>query len=114
MKIWNKIKSYGKWIVGGLLALIAIIAAIGKFRNIKTVEKIQEKIDDNTKSIERVKGNEDQIITQKRQVNKELTELKETVKQTKATKTTNRTIGQPTKTTPQAKQNIISKIERKK
>ena len=49
MKIWNIIKSYGKWIIGGILGLFALIAAIGKLRNQKTVDKIQEKIDDNTK-----------------------------------------------------------------
>ena len=51
MKIWNTIKSYGKWIIGGILGLFALIAAIGKLRNQKTVEKIQEKIDDNTKKL---------------------------------------------------------------
>ena len=68
MKIWNIIKSYGKWIAAAILALIAIIAAIGKFRNQKTVDKIQEKIDDNTNTIERVKGNEDQVKIQKLKV----------------------------------------------
>jgi septal ring factor EnvC (AmiA/AmiB activator) len=105
MKIWNIIKSYGKWIIGGILGLFALIAAIGKLRNQKTVEKIQEKIDDNTKKIERVKGNEDQVKTQKLKVKKELTELKETVNKTKATKTTNR---KPSHTKRlQLKQNII-------
>ncbi len=51
MKIWNTIKSYGKWIIGGIIGLLALIAAIGKLRNRKTVEKIQEKIDDNTKKL---------------------------------------------------------------
>ena len=43
MKIWNNIKSYGKWIIGGIIGLFALIATIGKLRNRKTVEKIQEK-----------------------------------------------------------------------
>ena len=38
MKIWNIIKSYSKWIIGGILGLFALIAAIGKLRNQKTVE----------------------------------------------------------------------------
>ena len=113
MKIWNIIKSYSKWIIGGILGLFALIAAIGKLRNQKTVEKIQEKIDDNTKKIERVKGNEDQVITQKLKVKKELTELKETVNKTKATKTTKHKRNRPQKTTAQAKHNIISKTKRK-
>ena len=113
MKIWNIIKSYSKWIIGGILGLFALIAAIGKLRNQKTVEKIQEKIDDNTKKIERVKGNEDQVITQKLKVKKELTELKETVNKTKATKTTNRIPSHIKQTTAQAKHNIISKTKRK-
>ena len=113
MKIWNIIKSYGKWIIGGILGLFALIAAIGKLRNQKTVEKIQEKIDDNTKKIERVKGKEDQVKTQKLKVKKELTELKETVNKTKATKTTKHKPNRPQKTTAQAKHNIISKTKRK-
>jgi ABC-type anion transport system duplicated permease subunit len=114
MKIWNIIKSYGKWIAAAILALIAIIAAIGKFRNQKTVDKIQEKIDDNTNTIERVKGNEDQVKIQKLKVKNELTELKATVNKTKATKATNRKPSHTTKTTSQAKQNIISKTKRQK
>lgn len=114
MKIWNTIKSHGKWIIGGIIGLLALIATIGKLRNRKTVEKIQEKIDDNTKKIERVKGKEDQVKTQKRQVKKELTELKETVKKTKATKTAKRKPGRPKKTTAQAKHNIVSKTKRKR
>ena len=113
MKIWNIIKSYSKWIIGGILGLFALIAAIGKLRNQKTVEKIQEKIDDNTKKIERVKGNEDQVITQKLKVKKELTELKETVNKTKATKTTKHKPSHTKQTTAQAKHNIISKTKRK-
>lgn len=114
MKIWNTIKSYGKWIIGGIIGLLALIATIGKLRNRKTVEKIQEKIDNNTKQIDRVKGQEDQVKTQKQQVKKELAELKETVKKTKTTKTTKHRPNQPKKTTSQAKQNIVSKTKRKK
>ena len=65
MKIWNKIKMYWFWIVGGIISVIAIISAFGGLFKRKKSEKIQEKIDDNEKKIERVKGKEDQLKTQK-------------------------------------------------
>ena len=65
MKIWKKIKKHWKWIAGGVIALFAIITALTKSNKLKTVEKIQEKIDDNEKKIERVKGREDQVKTKK-------------------------------------------------
>ena len=75
MKIWKKIKKHWKWIAGGVIALFAIITALTKSNKLKTVEKIQEKIDDNEKKIERVKGKEDQVKTQKRQVKKDLVDF---------------------------------------
>jgi len=110
MKIWKKIKKHWKWIAGGVIALFAIITALTKSNKLKTVEKIQEKIDDNEKKIERVKGKEDQVKTQKRQVKKDLVDLKKMAKKTKTTKRK----PAPKKTTSKAKQNIVSKTKRKK
>ena len=78
MKIWNKIKTNWKWIVGGILGLFAIITALTKSNKLKSVKKIQKKIDNNEKKIERVKGKEDQVKKQKQKVKKDLNELKKT------------------------------------
>ena len=116
MKIWNKIKSSVLWIGLGIVGVLGIIAAIGKLFTGKSADKIQDKIDDNEKKIERVKGKEDQLKTQKRQVKKELTDLKETVKQTKTVKRKPAPKKMPAKkkTTSSAKKNIVSKTKRKK
>ena len=61
MKIWNKIKSSVLWIGISIIGVLGIIAAIGKLFTKKSTDKIQDKIDDNEKKIERVKGKEDQL-----------------------------------------------------
>ncbi len=110
MKIWNKIKSNWKWIIGGIIGLFAIITALTKSNKLKSVKKIQKKIDDNEKKIERVKGKEDQVKVQKKKVKKDLNELKKTAKKTKSTKRK----PSPKKTTVLAKNNIIAKTKRSK
>jgi len=110
MKIWNKIKKNWKWIVGGILGLFAIITALTKSNKLKSVKKIQKKIDDNEKKIERVKGKEDQVKKQKQKVKKDLTELKKTAKKTKSTKRKPK----QKRSTASAKNNIITKTKRSK
>ena len=110
MKIWKKIKTNWKWIVGGIIGLFAIITALSKSNKLKSVKKIQKKIDDNEKKIERVKGKEDQVKKQKQKVKKDLTELKKTAKKTKSTKRK----PVPKESTSAAKHNIIAKTKRSK
>ena len=112
MKLWNMIKPYWKWLVGGILGLVAIISAIGSLFTKHTNRKIQEKIDRNDRKLNRVKGQEDQIKRQTRQVKSELIDLKETVKQTKTTK--RKPAQKKEKKTSTAKKNIVSKTKRTK
>ena len=110
-KIWNKIKSYWMWIVAGVVGLIALISAFGSLFRKTSANKIQDKIDDNEKSIERVKGQTQEVKRQKREVKKELDDLKKEVKKTEAKK--KRPAG-PKKSTSDAKKNIVNKTSRRK
>ena len=116
MKIWNKIKSSLLWISIGIVGILGLIATFGKLFTRRSTDKLQDKIEDNEKKIERVKGKEDQLKTQKRQVKKELTDLKETVKKTKTVKRkpAPKKVPAKKKTTSSAKKNIVSKTKRKK
>ena len=110
MKIWNKIKSYALWIGAGILATLVLVLSIGKLFTKHTKKTIQKKIDANNKKIQHVTATETIVKEQKRQVKKELIDLKETVKKTK---TSNRKPSSKKKTT-QSKKNIVSKTTRKK
>ena len=112
MKLWNMIKPYWKWLVGGILGLFAIISAIGSLFTKHTNKKIKEKINANDKKIQRVKGNEDQVKKQKRQIETELNDLKDIVKKTKTTK--RKPAPKKAQKTNSAKKNIVSKTKRTK
>ena len=86
MSIWKKIKLYWLWIIGGVVALIAIISTFGNIFTNRSIRKTQEKIDDNEKKIDRVKGKEDHVKTEKLRVKAELDDLKKIVAKTKTTK----------------------------
>ena len=111
MKIWNKIKSYWMWIVAGVVGLIALISVIGSLFRKKSADKIQEKIDDNEKLIEHIKGKTSEVKRQKREVKKELDDLKKEVKKTETKK---KRPGRPKKSTSDAKKNIVNKTSRRK
>ena len=110
--IWNTIKFYSLWIISGLISIVAIFSIFrGAFTN-KSSKKIKEKINANDKKIQRVKGNEDQVKIQKRQVKTELNDLKATVKKTKTIK--RKPSPKKPRTTNNAKKNIVSKTKSKK
>lgn len=111
MKIWNKIKSYWMWIVTGVIGIIGFLAAFISLFKRNSANKIQEKIDDNEKSIERVKGQTQEVKRQKREVKKELDDLKKEVKKTETKK---KRPGRPKKSTSDAKKNIVNKTSRRK
>ena len=111
MKIWNKIKSYWMWIVAGVIGLIALVSAFGLLFRKTSANKIQDKIDDNEKSIERVKGQTTEVKRQKREVKKELDDLKKEVKKTETKK---KRPGRPKKSTSDAKKNIVNKTTRRR
>lgn len=110
-KIWNNLKSYWMWIVAGVVGLIALISAFGSLFRKMSADKIQEKIDDNEKSIERIKGKTSEVKRQKREVKKELDDLKKEVKKTETKK---KRPGRPKKSTSDAKKNIVNKTSRRK
>ena len=111
MKIWNNLKSYWMWIVAGVVGLIALVSAFGSLFRKTSANKIQEKIDDNEKSIERVKGQTTEVKRQKREVKKELDDLKKEVKKTETKK---KRPGRPKKSTSDAKKNIVNKTSRRR
>jgi hypothetical protein len=110
--IWNKIKFYSLWIISGLISIVAIFSIFRGVFTRKSSKKIKEKINANDKKIQRVKGNEDQVKIQKRQVKNELNNLKATVKKTKTIK--RKPSPKKPRTTNNAKKNIVSKTKSKK
>ena len=105
------IKKYWAAIIGGILALFAIIIAIFKKHEKKQVSKIEEKIDDNKSKIDQLQGKTDVIETQRTQVKEELDDLVDQIKQTKDAK---KNI-QPTtpKSVVDAKENILNKTKKR-
>ena len=110
--IWNTIKFYSLWIISGLISIVAIFSIFRGVFTKKSSKKIKEKINANDKKIQRVKGNEDQVKKQKRQIETELNDLKDIVKKTKTTK--RKPAPKKAQKTNSAKKNIVSKTKRTK
>jgi hypothetical protein len=98
-------------IIVGIIVLVLSVLTLNKIRTRKSIEKIDKKINENEKAVEKLEGKVEQIKQQKIVVKKkvvakkkQITKTKQQLKKKPATKK---------RTTSAAKKNIISKTKKK-
>ena len=109
-KITTTIKKYWKYLLGFVTILLSIFT-INKLRQRKTIKKIDDKINDNEKVVEKLEGKIEEVKKQKTAVKKKVVAKKKQIKKTTQKKTKKPTTKK--RTTSAAKKNILSKTKKK-
>jgi hypothetical protein len=106
------IKKYWAIIVGAILALFGIAVAAKKKHDNKQQAKTAKQIDANNQQVDIITGKVDAIEDQKKQVKQDIAQLISDVKNLKDKKQTATVT--TTKTAKRAKENILSKTNKRK
>ena len=109
-KITKTLKKYWKYLLG-FIAILLSIFTLNKIRKRKTIKKIDNKIKENEKSIEKLEGKIEEVNRQKTTAKKKVVAKKKQIK-----KTTQQKSKKPVskkRTTSSAKKNILSKTKKK-
>jgi len=106
------IKKYWAIIVGAILALFGIAIAAKKKHNDNQLSDAAKKIDDNNQQVDIITGKVDAIEDQKQDIKQDVAELKQEVEDLVEQK--EKPIESKPKTAKQAKDNILSKTNKRK
>ena len=109
-KITQTLKKYWKYLLG-LVAVLLSILTLNKIRKRKSIEKIDKKINENEKAVEKLEGKIEEVKRQKTVVKKKVVAKKKQIKKTKQQLKKKPTTKK--RSTAAAKKNIISKTKKK-
>jgi hypothetical protein len=84
-KITKTLKKYWKYLLG-FIALLLSIFTLNKIRKRKSIEKIDKKINENEKAVEKLEGKVEEVKRQKTVVKKKVVAKKKQIKKTKQQK----------------------------
>jgi hypothetical protein len=107
------IKKYWALIIAGLLGILSLTVFLGKKRSAKQVDKIDDVIDQNNKQVDINAGKIEVIEEIKQDVKEEIVEVKEDIVALEEQKTKPVASKKP-KSAKAAKENILSKTNKKK
>jgi TolA-binding protein len=111
MKTITKILKQSWKIIVGIVVVLLSIFTLNGIRKRKSIKKIDDKINENEKVVEKLQGKIEQVEEQKTTVKKKVVEKKKQIQKTKSSKTKKPVTRK--KTTSAAKKNIISKTKKK-
>ena len=109
-KITQTLKKYWKYLLG-LVAVLLSILTLNKIRKRKSIEKIDKKINENEKAVEKLEGKVEEVKRQKTVVKKKVVAKKKQINKTKQQLKKKPTTKK--RSTAAAKKNIISKTKKK-
>ena len=103
------IKKYWMIIVGAVAAAFAIFTLTSKRRNAKKLDTLQQKIDDNKQTVDKIDGKVEVIAQQREELKQDIKQQEQVIEQLEEQK---KEIQPETRTVADAKANILNKTKR--